>query len=99
MSLAVNRARTRHIDGVGCSAASGSRIRERSYAMQLRARIGGAFWGILALTAVPNLAAAGSAGHDVQAWLSAAAASRAIAVSGPVISVVPLALDFGVVNI
>jgi hypothetical protein len=66
--------------------------------MQLRARAT-TFFGILAFTAVPNPAAAGSAGHDVQAWLSAAAASRAVAVSDPIIRVDPLALSFGVVNI
>ena len=56
-------------------------------------------FGILALTVVPCTAAAGSGGPDVQAQLSATAASRAVAVSGPIISVAPLALSFGVVNI
>jgi hypothetical protein len=55
--------------------------------------------GILAFTIVPGPASAGSAGRDVQASLSAAAASRAVAVSGPIISVIPLALNFGVVSI
>jgi VCBS repeat protein/putative Ig domain-containing protein/FG-GAP repeat protein len=65
--------------------------------MQLRARATTLIW-ILALTVAPRVAA-GSDGHEVQAWLSAASVSRAVAVSGPIIGVAPLTLSFGVVNI
>ena len=55
--------------------------------------------GLFALAVGPAMAAAGDAGYDGQARLSAAAAARAAAISGPIISIQPLALDFGVVTI
>ena len=54
---------------------------------------------LFALAMGPALAAAADTGSNSQARLSAAAAARAAAVSGPLISVQPLALDFGVVTI
>jgi spore coat protein A len=45
------------------------------------------------------MAAAGAADYDTLARLSAAAAARAAAVSGPIISIQPTGLDFGVVNV
>lgn len=47
----------------------------------------------------PSIAAAGNAAYDTQARLSATAATRAAAISGPVINIQPLALDFGIVTI
>jgi spore coat protein A len=47
----------------------------------------------------PGTAAAGNTDSDTQARLSVSAATRAAAVSGPVINIQPLGLDFGVVTI
>lgn len=55
--------------------------------------------GLFVLAMGPAMAAAGDAEYDRQAMLSAAAAARAVATSGPIISIQPLALDFGVVTI
>ncbi len=55
--------------------------------------------GLLVFAMGPAMAAAADAGHEEQASLSAAAAARAAAVSGPLISIQPLALDFGIVSV
>jgi len=55
--------------------------------------------GFFVLAMGPAMAAAGDADYGRQARLSAAAARRAAAISGPIISIQPLALDFGVVTI
>jgi PKD repeat protein len=54
---------------------------------------------MLALAIGPGMAAAGDAGYDGRARLSEAAASRAEAISGPIISIQPVHLDFGIVTI
>ncbi len=55
--------------------------------------------GLFVLAMGPALAAAEDAEYNGQAGLSAAAAARSAAISGPIISIQPLALDFGVVTI
>jgi len=54
---------------------------------------------LLVLAIAPAVAAAGGAGYDSQTRLSTAAAARATAVSGPIISIQPTGFDFGVVNV
>jgi len=54
--------------------------------------------GLLTFAFVPGLAGAASQGQDLTGMLSSNAAERAVAVSGPVISVAPSSHDFGRVN-
>ncbi|MGE5175603.1 MAG: multicopper oxidase domain-containing protein [Hyphomicrobiales bacterium] len=67
-------------------------------------RISGRFGAAAAALALlfalrPSLAAAGETGSSAEAALSAHAAVRALAVSGPVVAIQPLTLDFGIVTI
>jgi len=55
--------------------------------------------GLLTFAFVPGLAGAASQGQDLTGMLSSSAAERAVAVSGPVISVTPSSHDFGRVNV
>ena len=55
--------------------------------------------GLLTFAFVPGLAGAASQGQDLTGMLASAAAERATAVSGAVISVVPANHDFGRVNV
>lgn len=55
-----------------------------------------ALLGLVALVLVPGMVLAASQGPEM---LASAAAERAVAVSGPVISVAPLAHGFGIVNV
>jgi len=54
--------------------------------------------GLLTFAFVPGLAGAASQGQDLTGMLSSSAAERAVAVSGPLISVSPASHDFGRVN-
>src|SRR6185503_3774900 len=54
--------------------------------------------GLLTFAFVPGLAGAASQGQDLTGMLSSSAAERAVAVSGPIISVTPSSHDFGRVN-
>jgi hypothetical protein len=54
--------------------------------------------GLLAFALVPGVASAAGQGQDLSEMLASNAAAQATAVSGPIISVSPLALDYGVVN-
>ena len=58
-----------------------------------------AFFLVAVVGAPPVTAAAAAAPLDEQTTLSATAATRATAISGPVISIQPLSLDFGTVTI
>src|SRR5689334_7812233 len=55
--------------------------------------------GLLTFAFVPGLAGAASQGQDLTGMLSSSAAERAVAVSGPIISVTPASHDFGRVNV
>src|SRR6185503_19025416 len=55
--------------------------------------------GLLTFAFVPGLAGAASQGQDLTGMLSSSAAERAVAVSGPIISVTPSSHDFGRVNV
>src|SRR5262245_57597884 len=55
--------------------------------------------GLLTFAFVPGLAGAASQGQDLTGMLASAAAERATAVSGAVISVVPAVHDFGRINV
>src|SRR3954462_1243992 len=54
--------------------------------------------GLLTFAFVPGLAGAASQGQDLTGMLASGAAERAVAVSGPIISVTPSSHDFGRVN-
>src|SRR3954462_4832562 len=54
--------------------------------------------GLLTFAFVPGLAGAASQGQDLTGMLASSAAERAVAVSGPIISVTPSSHDFGRVN-
>ena len=58
-----------------------------------------ALFGILVWALAPGTSAAARAGSLKEVALSSSVAARAAAVSGPVISVTPLAHDFGIVNV
>lgn len=64
--------------------------------MHNRAFMRVALLGLVALVLVPGMVLAASQGPEM---LASAAAERAVAVSGPVISVAPLAHGFGIVNV
>jgi len=55
--------------------------------------------GLLTFAFVPGLAGAASQGQDLTGMLASSAAERAVAVSGPIISVTPSSHDFGRVNV
>src|SRR5215471_3956090 len=55
--------------------------------------------GLLTFAFVPGLAGAASQGQDLTGMLASSAAERAVAVSGPVISVAPHSNSFGRVNV
>lgn len=63
--------------------------------MHNRAFMKVALLGLLTLVLVPGFAAAASQGPEM---LASTAAERAVAVSGPVISIAPLSHDYGIVN-
>ncbi|MGE5174779.1 MAG: PKD domain-containing protein [Hyphomicrobiales bacterium] len=68
--------------------------------MRNRAYLLVALLGILTFALAPGIAAAAGQGHSsMEIALASDAAARATAVSGPVISISPLANDFGVVNV
>jgi PKD repeat protein len=64
--------------------------------MHNRAFMKVALLGLLMLVLVPGFAAAASQGPEM---LASTAAERAVAVSGPVISIAPLSHDYGIVNV
>src|SRR5688572_9632289 len=66
--------------------------------MRNRAFLKVALLGLLTLAFAPGFALAAGQGQDLSEMLASNAAVHATAVSGPIISVAPLALDFGVVN-
>jgi PKD repeat protein len=55
--------------------------------------------GLLTFAFVPGLAGAASQGQDLTGMLASSAAERAVAVSGPIISVTPASHDFSRVNV
>jgi hypothetical protein len=55
--------------------------------------------GLVTLAFAPGLAAAAGQGADLSEMLASSAAARATAVSGPLISVTPGNIDFGVVDV
>ena len=57
-----------------------------------------ALLGLLTLAFAPGFALAAGQGQDLSEMLASSAAVHATAVSGPIISVSPLSLNFGVVN-
>lgn len=64
--------------------------------MHNRAFMKVALLGLVALVLVPGMVLAASQGPEM---LASAAAERAVAVSGPVITVAPFAHDYGIVNV
>jgi PKD repeat protein len=66
--------------------------------MRNRAFLKVALLGLLTLAFAPGFALAAGQGQDLSEMLASNAAVHATAVSGPIISVAPLALDFDVVN-
>jgi len=66
--------------------------------MSYRAVVRVALLGLLVFALAPGIAAAAGQGQDLTEMLASNAAAQATAVSGPIISVSPLSLDFGVVD-
>ncbi|RPH54111.1 MAG: PKD domain-containing protein, partial [Acidobacteria bacterium] len=66
--------------------------------MTTRAFFKVAFLGFLVIALAPGYAAAAGQGQDLTEMLASNAAAQATAVSGPVIMVSPLSLDFGVLD-
>ena len=64
--------------------------------MHNRAFMKVALLGLVALVLVPGMVLAANQGPEM---LASAAAERAVAVSGPLISIAPLAHDYGIVNV
>ena len=66
--------------------------------MRNRAFLKVALLGLLTLAFAPGFALAAGQGQDLSEMLASSAAVHATAVSGPIITVTPLSLNFGVVN-
>jgi len=66
--------------------------------MPTRSTLSVVFFAILAVASVPGTAAAADRARDFAGEVAANAAARAVAVSGPIISVSPASHDFGRVN-
>src|SRR5687767_866895 len=66
--------------------------------MRNRAFLKVALLGLLTLAFAPGYALAAGQGQDLSEMLASSAAVHATAVSGPIITVDPLSLNFGVVN-
>ncbi|HET9251863.1 MAG TPA: PKD domain-containing protein [Candidatus Eisenbacteria bacterium] len=67
--------------------------------MRNRAFLKVALLGLLTLAFAPGYALAAGQGQDLSEMLASSAAVHATAVSGPIITVNPLSLNFGVVNV